>query len=69
MLLVQSFSEVFQSGFARQSRIRFLHSVHEVLCSPAVFKDIFHFLQITDLELYGISLGCSAVTADEQFGT
>lgn len=35
-LFAESFAEVFQSGFARQFRIGFLHAVHKVLRPPAI---------------------------------
>ena len=68
-LFAESFAEILQSGFVRQTRIGFLHSVHEVLYRPAVAKDLLHFLQIADLELYCIGFYCPAVSADEQYRT
>ena len=67
-LFAESFTEVFQSCFTGQAGEGFLHAVHEVLYCPAVAKDLFHFLQIVDLELYGIGFRSPAVTAYEQFG-
>ena len=66
--VAQDSAEVFQSGFTGQAGEGFLHAVHEVLYGPAVAKYLFHFLQIVNLELYGIGFCCPAVTAYEQFG-
>ena len=67
MSLVQNFCQLSQTICTGQFRIGFFHTVHEVLCRPVVTEHFLHFLQIVDLELYGIGLSCPAVSADEQF--
>ena len=68
-LFIESFAQIFQSGFSGKSGMGLLHGIHECLCRIVGCKQLLHLFQIGDLEFHRIARSRTAVSADEQCRT